>query len=735
MNIIILMIWLLTCKLYLLGRTYGCLSHLSKYIQAKLVSMAGIDFGVNLAAGVAKDCLWGVVREARYCKEFNTLVTELGNEKDNLVATRGSMEVQVRRANANTEETLPAIQNLMGEATNLKEKVEKLQRRAEASKSCCNGVCPNWLCRYIVGKKAVKMTEEVRGLNIRLVSSQPFIASRLSLRRITHGIGGTSENFIFFECTVKAHDELLMALKDPEMISIGLYGMGGCGKTSLINQVLKTVEDLNLFNKVVYVVVSNNPNIRTIQGSIASWLGLRFETEENEPERAARLSMRLNQNNEAKYLIILDDVWEVLRFEDIGIPLGENCKVLICTRKQDICPLKGFKKVVHLQLLRKEEAWQLFQKYAGEIDDTLQDLAQKISNECHSLPVAIKAVASALNGKPEVMWENAWNLLRTCAPPDFVEGQENPYKCLKLSFDQLEDEEVKSLSLLCAFFPEDSEIFQEDLIRFSFGLGIFRDADMYEIARSRVGAAINKLTGNCLLLQEGRQHVKMHDLVRDVALWIANKKTQVIVGPRQNLRAWMEKDNVKDTTRLYCLNIDELPDELKCPELEVLLVSNNGGYTSNFPDAFFKETVQLKVLAILDTSIWRNPNLLLPQSIEWLKKLATLCLRGWTLENISILRKLERLDTVELLYCVMKELPKELAELRRLKLLEVSGCRILGGNPYEVLAICLQQGMEELYFIGNNHVLEMDSNDQNVAKLLHQVAYSNVLQRYCNAPF
>lgn len=62
-------------------------------------------------------------------------------------------------------------------------------------------------------------------------------------------------------------------------------------KTSLLKEVRKAVEDLKLFEKVVYVVVSNCPNIPAIQDSIASWLGLTFETEKTEPERAARLSM------------------------------------------------------------------------------------------------------------------------------------------------------------------------------------------------------------------------------------------------------------------------------------------------------------------------------------------------------------------------------------------------------------------------------------------------------------
>ncbi|KAI9083729.1 hypothetical protein K1719_034318 [Acacia pycnantha] len=134
----------------------------------------------------------------------------------------------------------------------------------------------------------------------------------------------------------------------------------------------------------------------------------------------------------------------------------------------------------------------------------------------------------------------------------------------------------------------------------------------------------------------------------------------------------------------------------------------------------------LKVLAIIDTSVFKNPNLLLPQSIDRLKKLRTLCLRGWTLGDISVLGNLEMLDTIELLYCVIHELPEEFVDLKKLKLLEISGSK-MGGNPFNVLGRCSQ--LEELYFIGNNVVLEVESNNQNI-ELFPRICSSEVLQKY-----
>ena len=58
-----------------------------------------------------------------------------------------------------------------------------------------------------------------------------------------------------------------------------------------------------------------------IQGEIASILGLKLE-ERDEWEGAVRLSQ--STKKQEKILVILDDIWESISFERIGIPYGSN---------------------------------------------------------------------------------------------------------------------------------------------------------------------------------------------------------------------------------------------------------------------------------------------------------------------------------------------------------------------------------------------------------------------------
>jgi disease resistance protein RPS2 len=101
----------------------------------------------------------------------------------------------------------------------------------------------------------------------------------------------------------------MRALQDDEFTAIGVFGMGGVGKTSLVKHVGAYARKSGLFDHVIMVVVSQTPNLRNIQGTLADLLGLKLE-EETETGRAARLMERIIRGN--RILIILDDIWKTI---------------------------------------------------------------------------------------------------------------------------------------------------------------------------------------------------------------------------------------------------------------------------------------------------------------------------------------------------------------------------------------------------------------------------------------
>ncbi|KAK5795452.1 hypothetical protein PVK06_036720 [Gossypium arboreum] len=85
----------------------------------------------------------------------------------------------------------------------------------------------------------------------------------------------------------------------------------------------------------------------------------------------------------------------------------------------------------------------------------------------------------------------------------------------------------------------------------------------------------------------------------------------------------------------------------------------------------------------------------LPESIIHLADLRMLCLKGCAVDNITILGELKSLEVLNLSHLGIKELPKEMAQLTQLRLLDLSWCRELKIIPPNVLSGLSK--LEELY--------------------------------------
>jgi disease resistance protein RPS2 len=307
------------------------------------------------------------------------------------------------------------------------------------------------------------------------------------------------------------------ALKDDNVNMIGLHGMGGVGKTTLVKEVGRIATESQLFDEVLMATVSQNPNVIDIQNRMADMLGLKIE-ENSKEGRADRLRQRLKKVE--KMLITLDDVWKHIDLKEIGIPFGDDhkgCKILLTTRRRDICSYMVCQQNVFLGLFSEKEAWDLFRINAGldDGDSTLNRVARDVARECHGLPIALVTMGRALRDEFAFTWKRVSKQLKNSQFPDKEQIEEkNAYACLKLSYDYLKSKETKLCFLLCCLFPEDYNIPVEDLTRYALGYGLHQDGEPIEDAKELVHVAIKDLKACCLLLgTETEEHVRMHDLV------------------------------------------------------------------------------------------------------------------------------------------------------------------------------------------------------------------------------
>ncbi|KAK9218903.1 hypothetical protein WN943_007541 [Citrus x changshan-huyou] len=330
-----------------------------------------------------------------------------------------------------------------------------------------------------------------------------------------------------FESRKSILKEILDALSNRNFNMIGVYGMGGIGKTTLVKEVGRQAKENNLFEKVISSRVSQTPQIKEIQREIAEKLGLKID-EESETVRAWRLLEQLKK--ETKILIILDDIWGSLDLEAIGIPLADDnggCKVLLTARSQDVLSCKmDCQHNFFVDVLNENEARSLFKKMTGDCIENgeLKSVGAEIVEECAGLPIAIVPVAKALKNKSVYEWRNALRQLKRPFLRSFSGTQAvAAYSTIELSYNQLGGEELRKTFLLIGY----SYICNvKDLLYHGMGLGLFPNINTVDEARDRAHTLVDKLKTSCLLLDgDTSEWFSMHDVVRDEEKEKENKKS------------------------------------------------------------------------------------------------------------------------------------------------------------------------------------------------------------------
>ncbi|KAK4275849.1 hypothetical protein QN277_018866 [Acacia crassicarpa] len=615
------------------------------------------------------------LQQLKYCFCVGKIKRDFENRKKELMLKQG----RVRRI------WKKDVEHLIADANNLEEDLK-----------ANNGYHPGWRHpwrRYCLYKKLAKTTKRMIDINTKgnCFYELPDIEY--------HSI----QNFRLFNATKIAFDQLWKALEDDGSFMIGLWAMGGAGKTTLVKAVGNKAKESQLFDRVVLAEISKSPDIKKIQGQIADTLEIKFK-QESIIGRAKEIAQQLE--SEEQILIILDDVWATLNLEDIGIKnYQRSCKVVLTTRLLDVCTQMNCQKKIQLDLLKEDEAWTLFQTHANVGDAAKEVVARAIAMECKGLPIAIVAVGTCLKGKGIHEMREMLYRLNNAKPINVDKGVRSAFACLEVSYDYLGTDEARKLLLICAMFPEDHNIDMEDLFRYGMGLGLCRDVDSFEIARSIFETAVNHLIESSLLMDNSSKsnvleqtYVRLHDMVRDVALWIASKEHRIImVNCTKELDKLIVDEAINDCYAFSSWydnsRLLQFPSQFQAPKLEFLLLCSNK--LLDISHATFEGTKVLKALIIMCTEWWSRSKIeLQPQSIQHLFNLRTLRLQNWNLRDISFVVSLTRLEILDLQKSEFARVPDGIEKLNKLKLLDLSKCRI-DECCYKVIGRCSQ--LEELY--------------------------------------
>ena len=283
-----------------------------------------------------------------------------------------------------------------------------------------------------------------------------------------------------------------------------------------------------------------------VQEVIRNKLKIRDDTWRNrsEDEKAVEI---FNLLKAKRFVMLLDDVWERLDLQRVGVPsptAQNKSKVILTTRSLDVCRCMEAQKSIKVGCLKEEEAINLFKEKVGETTlnshPDIPQLAEIAAKECKGLPLALVTIGRAMAGKNTPQeWERAVQVLKTY--PSKLSGMgDHVFPILKFSYDNLPNDTIKSCFLYLAMFPEDHLISYESLVLLWIGEGFFDECDNIYDAFNQGRVIIEHLKTACLFESVEFDGVKMHDVIRDMALWLATT-----YSGNQNKIFVEEKDNVE----------------------------------------------------------------------------------------------------------------------------------------------------------------------------------------------
>ncbi|KAB2043767.1 hypothetical protein ES319_D01G041700v1 [Gossypium barbadense] len=456
-------------------------------------------------------------------------------------------------------------------------------------------------------------------------------------------------------------------LMSDEIGMVGVCGMGGIGKTTIMkhiyNQLLEETKSKPLFEKIIWVTVSQDFNITRLQQEIADVMNIE-DLPKPEQKRAAVLRNELRQ---IRHVLILDDVWEGFVLEKVGIPIPIFSNG--SSRSNGVCRFIGCSEIVEVPPLSNEESMNLFLAHTGRgvlKVPSLEEILGDIVGECDGLPLAIAVIAGSMKGIYDVVeWRNALTELGDHVTS--VKGTDKEiYGRLKFSFDRLEDSNIQNCFLYCSLYPEDYRIPRVELIEYWIDEGFLERGSRQQL-HDRGHTILNRLVNNCLLEKAG-DGVKMHDVMRDMALYIKHPYFMVKAGI--GLKELPGKQEWKDVERVsFMMNmVSEIPPSLSpnCEKLSTLLLQNNESL-ERISESFFQHMHSLSILDLSYTSIEQLPN-----SVSNLETLNALVLRGCKeLRYVPSLEKLKALRKLDLRGTGIEKVPKGLEMLANLTYLNL----------------------------------------------------------------
>uniref|UniRef100_A0A0E0M2J5 Uncharacterized protein n=2 Tax=Oryza punctata TaxID=4537 RepID=A0A0E0M2J5_ORYPU len=466
-----------------------------------------------------------------------------------------------------------------------------------------------------------------------------------------------------------------LCLEDCSLRIIAVWGMGGLGKSTLVNNVDKNEATVSNFNCRAWLSISQSCRVHDIWRNMLKELCGK-ESREFDAENMSSTELKVELTkilDQKRYLIILDDVWlatDFLKIREVLVDNGLGSRVIITTRIEEVASIAEDGCKISLEPLDNHDAWLLFcRKAFPKTEDhicpqELQQCGMDIIEKCDGLPFALVAIGSLLSfkSKNNKDWRLFYNQLIS-----EIHNNENlnrVEKILNLSYKHPPNH-LKYCFLYCAMFPEDYLIHRKRLIRLWISEGFIEQKGACSLEDVAEGY-LAELVQRSMLQVVARnsfdrvQCLRMHDIVRELAISQSKKESFCTIYDDTHGVAQVGLDS-RRVSVLRCNN--DIRSSIDPSRLHTFIAFDTTMTLSSWSSFIFSES---KYLNVLDLS--GLPIETIPYSVGELFNLRFLCLNDTNVKEFpKSVMKLRNLQTLSLERTQLLNFPRGFSNLKKLR--------------------------------------------------------------------
>ncbi|KAE8702150.1 hypothetical protein F3Y22_tig00110500pilonHSYRG00156 [Hibiscus syriacus] len=445
---------------------------------------------------------------------------------------------------------------------------------------------------------------------------------------------------------------ILRLIEQKDSRVLGLWGMGGIGKTTLADVVYNEISSefqSRCFLQNVREEIEIK-GMKYVRNELLSKL-LDDKIDIDTPSIGSPLTQKRLKNK--RVFVVLDDVNDLDLMDLMGVKyFGEGSKIIVTSRDRQVLKNGGADKIHEVNKLNENDSLQLFCTFAFKLLNPaldFQDLSNKFLEYAQGNPLALKVLGSKLYTKSRKEWEGEVDKLKEYP-------QQKISQILKSSFDELDELEKNIFLDIACFFKRELKEDVEEIL-----------SCLYK----GVACGISNLLDKCLVHIDSYRRISMHDMLEKMGKDIILQRSK---NPEKRSRLWSLKD-VNKVLRYDKENKSIEGIRFEMTRFDPLLSCHHG-----FENILNLRFIDLSTVCL----VFRNDKVLAHKvdSVSFPEELRYLCWSGYPFKSLSSNSNPKNLAVLKLRFGCMEQLWNEdHRDLVNLRIIDLYCCMKLRKIP------------------------------------------------------